>query len=68
MLPDILFGGVKKFGQLALVHTDHAIFGIERYRSFAVHGVVNNDVLPVFSQDQFSGMAFSKVDFNMIIR
>lgn len=44
MLPDVLFGGVKKFGDLVLVHPDHAVSGVQGNRGFAVNCVVDDDV------------------------
>jgi hypothetical protein len=59
MHADVGHGGVKKFRQLILVHPDHAVIGIEGYRGFTVHGIVYNDILPVFIHNQSSSTAFS---------
>ena len=54
MLPYVLFGGVKKLGQLFLVHPYHSIFGIQGDKSFAIFRVVNDNILLVIIHVQSS--------------
>jgi hypothetical protein len=57
MLTDVLLGGVKKFGDLVLVHPDHAVFGVQRNRGLAVNGVIDDNV---------TFLAFHSVSFSTI--
>lgn len=45
MLADVLLGGVKKFGELILVHPHAAVAGEQRHAGLTIGGIVDDDGL-----------------------